>query len=103
MSAVYKPMVSQETCLAMAQEKVCADLDKLGDFITSLAIPPNAREHSRFFGPIASDRLITEVLLNEGATNEQLAEGMRELRRRFLTEYGEDVSKEFQRLLAQDE
>lgn len=95
-------MVSQETLLSMAQEKVCEDLDKLGDFISSLAIPPNERQFCKAFGAISTDALVREILMKERATNEQLAEGMRELRRRFLSEYEPEVSKEFQRLNSEE-
>lgn len=100
MSAVYQ--VSQDTLLSMAQAKVCEDLDKLGDFISSLAIPPNERQLCKGFGYLSTAELVREILMKERATDEQLAEGMRELRRRFLAEYEPEVSKEFLRLNSQE-
>lgn len=93
--------VNDFTLIEMAEEKVCADLSNFSEFVWLVAQGDNAVEPCKYFGPISTDRLISEIVLNRNANDQQLAEGVRELRRRYLAEYSQDVSREFSRLDAE--
>jgi hypothetical protein len=70
-----------ETAIAIGEERVCADLELLESFLDQ-SLP--VREQSPF-GPITTADLISKILLNANATDEQLAKAAREFRTRFLS------------------
>ena len=99
----YRPMVSQETLLEMAQEKVLEDAEMFSEWLSAECMEPAERRTSAYFLPISTAALLTEIMLQKRATDEQLIEGVRELRRRFLEDHQGKVTAEFSRLMAEEE
>jgi hypothetical protein len=84
------PAEPDSVCYQMAKEEICRDIEAFASFIE---IAEGEREPAAYFGLISSVEL-AEILLNERATDEQLAQAARELRKRFL----QDNVAELQRL-----
>lgn len=99
----YRPVVSLETLLEMAQEKVLQDAELFSDWLCAELMEPTEMRHSAYFAGISSTRLLTEVLMKELATEKQLAEGWKELRRRYLADNQDKVTSEYDRLRAEEE
>ena len=76
------------TAIEIGEEKLCSNVYLFGEWIAEddTTILPCA-----FFGPISRSNLVTEIMLNPNATVLQIAEAMRELRRRYLDEYRAQV------------
>jgi hypothetical protein len=98
----YRPMVSQETILEMAQEKVLEDADLFTDWLTAECMEPITIRECGYFGHISTSRIVTEILMKARATDQQIAEGWKEIRRRYLEDNQGAVSSEVQRLSAED-
>lgn len=94
----YRPMVSQETILEMAQEKVLEDADLFTDWLTAECMEPTERRPSGYFLPISTANLITEIMMKPRANDQQIAEGWKEIRSRYLADNQGRVSSEVQRL-----
>lgn len=99
----YRPMVSHETLLEMAQEKVLEDEELFSEWLCAETMSPTERRPSKFFHLISTKNLLTEVLMKQKATREQIAEGWLEMRRRYLEDHQEKVTSEFDRLRAEEE
>lgn len=72
-----------QTMVDIAREKVCQDMDRFSEFICAAGMGPSEVEPSEYFKPVSTARLLREVLMSQIATDEQLAEGWKELRRRL--------------------
>jgi hypothetical protein len=80
LTAFYGPEITT-TAREIGEERVCADLEMLESFLDQ-SLP--VREPSTF-GPISTQDLISKILFNPNATDEQLANAARDLRVRFLS------------------
>jgi hypothetical protein len=86
-----------ETALEIGRERVCADLELLSCFIDEAT---EEREPCpALSGPISTPDLISRVLFNPAATDEQLAIAARELRSRFVSAYDEMVTMHARRAM----
>lgn len=103
MNAVLSPLVSHETLLDMAEEKVLEDAEQFADWLYAETMSPTERRPSVYFSLISTRSLVTEVLMKRRASQEQLAEGWKEIRRRFLEDNQDAVTTEFERLRGQSE
>ena len=80
--------VLTDTAIEIGEEKLCSNVFLFGEWISEddEQIMPCA-----FFGPISRSKLVREIMLNPNATVLQIAEAVRELRRRYLDEYRAQV------------
>lgn len=85
-----------DTAIEIGEEKLCADMEYLADFISNCS--GGEREPS-WFGPISTHRLIADILLNPRATDEQLAQAAKELRKRYLDEHAEYIREAAERAM----
>lgn len=77
-----------QTAIEIGEEELCSNLFVFGEW---LAEDDEEREMSAFFGPISRSALVREVMLRPGASDQQIAEAVRELRRRYLSDMKENV------------
>lgn len=103
MRDAYRPMVSQEVLLEMAQEKVLHNEELFSEWLYTETMSPSEIRPSKFFHGISTADLLRDVLMKQNATQEQLAQAWQEVRRRYLDDNGDRVDREFQRLLANGE
>jgi hypothetical protein len=80
----------------IGQEAVIAEL---GLFSAWLDMADEGPEASPYFTSISTAALVREVLLNDRATDEQLAAAARELRKRYLSDQEPEVLKEAERAM----
>ena len=99
----YRPMVSHETILEMAQEKVLEDAESFSDWLCAETMSPTEKRPSVFFSLISTQTLLTGILMKQKATQEQLAEGWKEVRRRYLEDNEDRVNREYERISALEE
>ena len=85
----YLPEVT-ETAIQIGREQVSQDVDSFADW---LACASSEREDCAYFGPISSHDLIAEIVMQQRATDQQIAEAMREIRRRYLADNQERVMR----------
>lgn len=95
--------VSQETMREMAQEKVLEDEELFSEWIYAETMSPVDVRPCSYFGPLSTKDLLTGVLMKARATDQQLAEAWREVRRRFLEDHQEKVTNEYDRIRAEEE
>ena len=72
----------------MKREKRLEDVESFGEFVCMVGMAPNEREFSQYFGVISTRDLIAEVMFSPRAKDEQIAEAVREVMRRYLAEEG---------------
>jgi hypothetical protein len=89
--------IMSATAYRIGQEEVCKEL---GLFSAWLDMADEGREASAYFTSISTAGLVREVLLNDRATDEQLAAAARELRTRYLADNEPEVMREAWRALA---
>jgi hypothetical protein len=94
--------VSQETMREMAQEKVLEDEELFTDWLTAETMSPTETRPSAYFGPISTKDLLVGVLMKPRAVDQQLAEAWKAVRRRYLEDHQEKVTREFDRLRAEE-
>lgn len=75
----------------IGEEKACDDLASFSEFIYRAGVESGEREISAFFAYISTGDLISKVLLNPKATDKQMAEAAREIRRRYLEDEEDTV------------
>lgn len=95
-------LVSQDTILEMAQEKLLEDAEKFSEWLYAETLAPGERRPSSYFAPISTHALLVDILMKKRATREQLAEGWLEVRRRYLEDHHSEVCEEFARLLSEE-
>jgi hypothetical protein len=98
----YRPMVSCETILEMAQEKVLEDEEAFSEWLCAETMSPTERRPSVYFSLISTSALLKQVLMKQKASQEQLAQAWLEVRRRYLEDNEDRVSGEYARLMAQE-
>lgn len=86
---------SPEVYRDLAVADHCKNVEALSEFI---GLCSGDREPSAYFGPISTQDLIAEILLNPKADDSQLAAGMRELRSRFLIDSAGAIADRILRL-----
>lgn len=82
------------SAIECGEDKVTDDITLFAEFITECS---DEREACTYFGPISTPHLVTQILLNRSATDEQLAAAARELRLRLLGCYAHIVEDAAQR------
>lgn len=102
-SDTYTPMVSQETLLEMAQEKVLENADLFSEWFYAETMEPTERRPSSYFASISTRSLVAEVLMKPKASQEQIVAAWQEVRRRYLDDHQDQITREFDRLRAEDE
>jgi hypothetical protein len=94
--------VSQETMREMAQEKVLEDEELFTEWLCAETMSPIETRPCAYFGPASTRDLLIGILLKPRATEVQLAEAWKEVRRRYLEDHQEKVTREFDRLRAEE-
>lgn len=97
-----RQLVSNETLMQMAREKVLEDADTFTDWLCAETMEPLLIRGCQYFGPISTTKLLTEILMKDRATNDQLAEAWKVIRSRYLEDNQDAVDGEFNRLLNEE-
>jgi hypothetical protein len=95
--------VSHETMREMAQEKVLEDEELFSDWLYAETMSPVDVRPCSYFGPLSTKDLLVSVLMKHRASDQQLAEAWKEVRRRFLADNEDKTTREFDRLRAEEE
>lgn len=85
-----------QTAIEIGEEKLCADMEYLGSFISECA--GGEREPS-WFGPISTEDLFSKILLNPKAPDSALAMAAKTLRHRYLSEHSEYIREAAERAM----
>jgi hypothetical protein len=76
-----------QTAIELGEDEVTEDLELFTEFLSEYVT--DEREPCRYFGPISTKALFTQILLNRNANTEQLAAAAREIRSRYIECYSE--------------
>lgn len=95
--------VSHETMLEMAQEKVLEDEELFSEWIYAETMEPTENRPSAYFSSISTKNLLTGILMKPRASDQQLAEAWKEVRRRYVADHQDTVTREFDRIRAEEE
>lgn len=77
------------TAHIMAEEEACNDVEQFAGWIESVS---DDREPCAYFGPISTPELV-RLMLGGRATKEQYEMLCRELRERYLNEFGKQIEQ----------
>jgi hypothetical protein len=94
--------VSHETMREMAQEKVLEDEELFTDWLTAETMSPTDVRPCSYFGPVSTKDLLIGILMKTRANDQQLAEAWKAVRSRYLEDHQEKVTREFDRLRAEE-